>query len=87
MVCEKCGFGHMISDNHGDVQVYKCWVCGNRTYTDHPRRAGGLVCSRCGCDMDERNQLGWCKECIKLLNIHVHRAKRRTYDKGPLGRP
>ena len=79
MICNKCGFGHMVDDSHYDIKVYKCWVCGNRIYVDHPKRWGSFVCSRCGNDVDEENELGYCKDCLKLLAIHVDRVKGRTY--------
>ena len=79
MVCSKCGFGHMVDDSHFDIKVYKCFSCGNRFYVDHPKRWGALVCSRCGADMGEKNDLGCCKECLRLLNVHVDRIKGRTY--------
>jgi len=79
MVCTKCGFGHMIDDSHYDVKVYRCWVCGNRNYVDHPKRPGSFVCARCGDDADEENGLGYCKDCLKRLNIHVPRMNGRTY--------
>jgi hypothetical protein len=79
MVCDKCGFGYMIDDSYFDVKVFKCWVCGNRLYIDYPRRWGSLVCSRCGNDMTEENELGYCRECMKLLNVHMGRLKGRTY--------
>jgi hypothetical protein len=79
MVCEKCGFGHMIDDSYFDIKVFKCWVCGNRLYVDYPKRWGSLVCARCGSDMDEENELGYCRDCLKLLDIHVGRLKGRTY--------
>ena len=79
MLCNKCGFGHMIDDSHFDVKVYKCWTCGNRLYVDHPKRRGSLVCSRCGCDVEEENELSYCRDCLKLLSIHVYRVRGRTY--------
>ena len=79
MVCDKCGFGYMVDDSYFDVKVLKCWVCGNRLYVDYPRRWGSLVCSRCGNDMIEENELGYCRECMKLLSVHMGRLKRRTY--------
>jgi hypothetical protein len=79
MLCNKCGFGQMIDDSHFDVRVYKCWTCGNRIYVDHPRRRGSLVCSRCGNDVQAQNELGYCGDCLKLLNMHVDRVKGRTY--------
>ncbi len=81
MVCEKCGFGHMIDDSYFDIKVYKCWVCGNRLYIDYPKRWGSRVCARCGNDMEEENELGYCENCLKLLNIHMGRLKGRTYGK------
>ena len=79
MVCDKCGTGHMIDDSYFDIKVYKCWVCGNRLYVDHPKKRGSLVCYRCGDDIDTENELGYCKGCLKLLNIRVEPIKERTY--------
>ena len=79
MVCDKCGFGHMIDDSYFDIKVFKCWVCGNRLYVDYPKRWGSLVCARCGNDMDEENELGYCRDCLKPLNIQAGRLKGRTY--------
>jgi DNA-directed RNA polymerase subunit M/transcription elongation factor TFIIS len=76
MICHKCGFGHMVDDSRHDIRVLKCWVCGERIYPDHPKRSGALVCSRCGSDMDEKNALSLCKNCLSLLNIHL---KGRSY--------
>jgi len=78
MLCEKCGCGCMVDDSYSDISVYKCWVCGNRIYPDHPKRFGALVCSRCGRDMDEKNALSLCKDCLKLLNLPIHRLKGRN---------
>ena len=75
MLCDKCGFGYMVDDSYHDIKVYKCWVCGNRIYLDHLRRRGSLVCSRCGADMDRQNELGYCKDCLKLLNIDPERMR------------
>ena len=79
MVCGKCGSGCMVDDSYSDIKVYKCWVCGNRLYVDHPKRWGSFVCSRCGDDMDTENELGYCKACVKLLNVDVERMTERTY--------
>ena len=79
MICGKCGSQHMVDESYGDIEVYKCWTCGDRVYADHPKRSGSLVCSRCGDGMDTENELGYCKNCLKLLNIHVGRMKVRTY--------
>jgi len=79
MICQKCGFGHMVDDSHHGIRVFKCWVCGDRIYPDHPKRSGALVCSRCGSDMDEKNELGLCKDCVSLLDIHADRLKGRNY--------
>ncbi len=81
MICNKCGFGQMVDDSHYDIKVYKCWACGNRIYLDHPKRWGFLVCSRCGNDVDESNEFGYCKECLRLLSIHDARIKGRSYGK------
>jgi hypothetical protein len=79
MACGKCGSQYMVDDSYRDIKVFKCWVCGNRLYVDHPRRSGSLVCSRCGDDRDTENELGYCEGCLKLLNIHVERMTVRTY--------
>jgi DNA-directed RNA polymerase subunit RPC12/RpoP len=79
MICNKCGLGHMVDDSHSDIRVYKCWACGNRIYVDHPKRWGYLVCSRCGNDVDEENELGYCRDCLRHLNINIDRVKGRTY--------
>ncbi len=81
MICQKCGFGHMVDDSHHDIRVFKCWACGDRIYADHPKRSGTLVCSRCGGDMDEKNALSLCKNCLSLLNIQAERLKGRNYGK------
>ena len=79
MICHKCGFGHMVDDSHHEIKVFKCWVCGDRIYPDHPKRSGALVCSRCDSDMDEENELSLCKNCLSLLNIQARRLKGRNY--------
>ncbi len=79
MICRKCGFGHMVDDSNHDVRVLRCWICGDRVYLDHPKRSGLLVCCRCGSDMDEKNALSLCKDCLHLLNFHAERMKERTY--------
>ena len=79
MVCGKCGSPYMVDESYGDIKVYKCWVCGDRLYVDHPKRSGSLVCSRCGDNLDTENELGCCKDCLKLLNIHVEPMMVRTY--------
>jgi hypothetical protein len=79
MVCEKCGFGHMIDDTLHEVEVYKCWVCGNRSYVGHPRRHGSLVCDRCGDDLPEGNRESYCTECLRLAMLNTQHLKNRTY--------
>jgi len=79
MICHKCGFGPMVDDSHHDIKVFKCWVCGDRIYSDHPKRSGALVCSRCGSDMDEKNALSLCKNCLSVPGIHGDHMKWRTY--------
>jgi len=79
MVCDKCGSGYMIDDSYTDIKVYKCWVCGNRIYVDHPKRSGSLVCARCGDDLDAKDELGYCGHCLKLLHPNVEPMKERTY--------
>ena len=78
MMCDKCGSEHMVDDSYYDVRVYKCWVCGNRVYVDYPKRNGSLVCSRCGDSMDTENELGYCKDCLKLVNLNVGQIKERS---------
>jgi hypothetical protein len=79
MVCDKCGFGYMIDDSYRDIRVFKCWVCGNRLYVDHPKRWGSFLCARCGDAMDEENELSYCRDCLKLLTMHAGRMHGRTY--------
>ena len=71
MLCDKCGFGYMVDDSYFDVKVLKCWVCGNRLYVDYPRRWGSLVCSRCGNDMIEENDFGYCRELRQATQITI----------------
>jgi hypothetical protein len=78
MACTKCGVGYMIDDSCGEIEVYKCWVCGDRIYAGYPKRWGALICSRCGNDRHVENELGYCEDCLKLLNIHIERTKGRT---------
>ncbi len=77
MVCSKCGFGQMVDDSNYRVKVYRCWACGNRVYVDHPKRLGFLVCTRCGSDVEEQNEFGFCNECLRLLLIQDTRTKGR----------
>ncbi len=79
MVCGKCGSPYMVDESYSDIKVYKCWVCGDRLYVDHPKRSGTLVCSRCGDDLDTENGLGYCRACSRLLHIHVEPMMERTY--------
>jgi hypothetical protein len=78
MACAKCGVGYMIDDSCNEIEVYKCWVCGDRIYAGYPKRWGALVCSRCGKEKHEENELGYCEDCLRLLNIHIDRTKRRS---------
>ncbi len=79
MVCDKCGFGYMLDDSHRDIQVFKCWVCGNRVYVGHPKRRGAIICARCGDEVEEQNQFCYCDDCLKLLNLQATRMHGRTY--------
>ncbi|HVN25938.1 MAG TPA: hypothetical protein VMT71_18365 [Syntrophorhabdales bacterium] len=79
MLCDKCKSGYMVDDSHYDVKVFKCWVCGNRFYPDHPKRQGDLVCSRCGEDLEPGNHSGYCKNCLKYVNLNAEPMKERTY--------
>lgn len=81
MVCEKCGVGFMIDDTLHEVEVYKCWVCGNRNYVGHPKRHGSLVCGRCGDDLPEENGQGYCTECLRLARLNTEHLKKRAYGK------
>ncbi len=78
-MCDKCGSRYMVDDSCYDVKVYKCWVCGNRVYPDHPKRYGYLVCSRCGDELETGNHSGYCPSCIKYVNLNVVTMKERTY--------
>jgi hypothetical protein len=69
----------MVDDSHHDIKVFKCWVCGDRIYPDHPKRSGARVCSRCGSDMDEKNALSLCRNCLSLFDTHAERLKGRNY--------
>jgi hypothetical protein len=69
----------MVDDSNHDVRVLKCWVCGERVYVDHPKRSGLLACCRCGSDVDEKNSLSMCRDCLSLLNVRAERMKERTY--------
>ena len=79
MNCQKCGFGYMLDDSHQDIKVFKCWVCGDRIYPDHPKRSGARVCSRCGEEMDEKNASRLCKNCLRYYDMHADRLKGRNY--------
>ncbi len=79
MECSKCGSGSMVDDSYSDIRVYKCLVCGNRLYVDHPKRLGSFVCCRCGENMETENELGYCKECLKHLKVIIAPVKERTY--------
>ncbi len=68
-MCDKCGCGFMIDDSDHEIVVFRCWVCGNRIYLDHPKRSGALVCSRCCATMLKKNELGLCTKCLKVLKI------------------
>ena len=76
MVCEKCGVGHMIDDTFGQVEAYRCWVCGNRIYVGYPKRSGSCVCSRCGDIRNEENGFDCCEACVALIaGSGQHREK------------
>ena len=79
MICGKCGSPYMVDDSNSDIKVYKCWVCGDRLYVNHPKRSGSLVCSRCGDDLDTENEPGYCRACSRLLHTHVEPMMVRTY--------
>ncbi len=79
MICDKCGFPHMVDDSESDIKVYRCWVCGNRTYLGYPKRSGSLVCMRCGGETEEENDLSYCRNCLKLLNIDERKTHRLTF--------
>ena len=79
MVCHKCETGFMVDDSHRDIQVIKCLVCGERVYAGHPKRWGDSVCSRCGDDLDEANELCLCPSCLNVLGIRARALRERTY--------
>lgn len=76
MLCEKCGMPHMIEDFTSEVEVYRCWVCGNRIYVNHPMCGGFLTCSRCGGPIGEKNVLTYCRKCWDGLRIFKKRGSR-----------
>ncbi len=86
MQCHKCGLGHLIDDSSIGIEVYRCWICGNRVYVGHPKRSGASVCSRCGNDRDDVNELGYCDDCPKFLNIHFNRMTRGIIASGKFPR-
>ena len=79
MICQKCGCGHMVDDSRHDIKVFKCFVCGDRIYPDHPKRSGAFVCSRCLNEIAETNPLGLCNDCSRSLGLHADRLKGRSY--------
>ena len=81
MLCCKCETGFMVDDSHHDIKVIKCLVCGERVYAGHPKRWGDFVCSRCGDDLDEANELSLCQGCLNVLGIPTRALKKRTYGK------
>ena len=81
MICEKCGVGYMIDDTSREVEVCRCWVCGNRIYAGYPKRSGSLVCARCGDLRHEENDFGYCEACTRLLAVSVERQKKVAMEK------
>jgi hypothetical protein len=79
MICQKCGCRHMVDDSQHEIKVLRCFVCGDRIYLDHPKRSGAFVCWRCGSEMAEKNPLGLCNDCLRLLGLHTERLKARNY--------
>jgi predicted RNA-binding Zn-ribbon protein involved in translation (DUF1610 family) len=69
----------MVDESDHDIKVFRCLSCGQRIYPDYPKRSGVFVCSRCGSEMDEKNELSLCKNCLRLVNIHAEGLKRRDY--------
>ncbi len=76
ITCDKCGLDSMIDDSYSGIEVYKCWVCGNRMYAGYPKRSGTVVCLRCGRYRTEENELGYCGDCLRVLNVHADQANR-----------
>ena len=74
MLCDKCGTPHMVEDGTSNVEVYRCWVCGNRMYRNHPRRSGVRACRKCGGTVEETNVLNYCRTCWEGLQIFRKRA-------------
>jgi hypothetical protein len=77
MLCDKCGTPHMVEDSTSNIEVYRCWVCGNRMYANHPKRDGAQACRKCGGTVEEANILNYCRSCWAGLQVF----KKRT----PLG--
>ena len=79
MICQKCGCAHMVDDSLHDIKVFRCCVCGDRIYPDHPKRYGAFARFHCGSEMAEKNPLGLCNDCLKPLGLHAERLKGRHY--------
>lgn len=78
MLCDKCGTPHMIEDSTPQIEVYRCWVCGNRMYVNHPKRSGLLTCSKCGGTIEEKNALNYCRKCWEGLQIFKRKQSGGT---------
>jgi len=79
MICHKCGSGYMVDDSYRDIEVLRCWLCGERIYPGHPKRSGLLVCSRCGDELDEANPAGLCTNCSRDHGMDTEWLKERSY--------
>lgn len=80
----------MVEDTTSEIEVYRCWVCGNRRYVNHPKRSGLLMCSKCGEPVEGKNVLNYCKTCweglqiFKKRKIGAHRTPQQPCT-GPTG--
>jgi hypothetical protein len=77
----------MIEDSTSKIEAYRCWVCGNRSYVNHPKRSGLLTCVKCGGMIEEKNALNYCRKCWDGLQVFRKRdsggSKRSSRNQRP----
>ena len=86
MQCDKCGMPDMINDSAPDIEVYRCWMCGNRMYANHPKSIGVLNCVKCGQPIKESNVFNYCKECLEGLKVFRKKGSPRPDGSSRQGR-
>lgn len=64
----------MINDSTSEIEVYRCWMCGNRRYVNHPKRIGVVNCVKCGGLIEESNVLNYCRKCLDGLKVFRKRG-------------